>query len=74
MPRLHRLAASAGLILTCLSAIPLSAQTTVAIGGTTFVNKGLVGVGRVPASLRDRLGETFGSLSGLAVDSRTWRR
>ncbi|MEO6246764.1 MAG: esterase-like activity of phytase family protein, partial [Opitutaceae bacterium] len=42
--------------------------------GTTFVNKGLVGVGRVPASLRDRLGETFGSLSGLAVDSRTWRR
>jgi hypothetical protein len=31
------------------------------------VNKGLVAVGRVPASLRDRFGETFGSGSGMTV-------
>ena len=75
MPRrLPRLAASAGLFLACLATPRSPAQTTVSIGGTTFVNKGLVGVGRVPAAQRDRLGETFGSLSGLAVETRTWRR
>ena len=52
----------------------MTAQTTVSIGGTTLVQKGLVGVGRVPAATRDRLGETFGSLSGMAIDPRTWRR
>ena len=28
----------------------------------------------MPASLRDKHGETFGSLSGLVLDPRTWRR
>ena len=51
----------------------LPAQT-VTIGGTTFTSKGLVGVGRVAAAQKDKLGETFGSLSGLALDLRTWRR
>jgi hypothetical protein len=46
----------------------------VTIGNLTFVNKGLVGVGRMPADLRDKFGETFGSASGLAVDQTTWRR
>jgi hypothetical protein len=42
--------------------------------GLTFVNKGLVGVGRLPADLRDKFGETFGSGSGLAVDPKSWTR
>ena len=50
------------------------AADTVTVGGLTFVNKGLVGVGRIPADLRDKFGETFGSGSGLAVDLKSWRR
>lgn len=57
-------------VLTAISARGQSAT----VGGLTFTNRGLIGVGRVSASQRDRLGETFGSLSGLAVDPRTWRR
>src|SRR6516162_3113463 len=47
---------------------------SVAVGGLTYVNKGLVGVGRQPADLRDKFGETFGSGSGLAVEPRSWVR
>ena len=47
---------------------------TVIIGDLTFVNKGLVGAGRIPADLRDKFGETFGSGSGFAVDTRSWTR
>src|SRR5215510_14318881 len=47
---------------------------TVTVGGLSFVNKGLVGVGRLPADLRDRFGETVGSGSGLAADPKTWTR
>ena len=31
------------------------------------LNKGLVAVGRLPAALRDKFGETFGSGSGMAA-------
>ena len=47
---------------------------SVTIGNLTFVNKGLVGVGRLPADLRDKFGETFGSGSGMAVDAKSWMR
>jgi hypothetical protein len=50
------------------------AQDTVTLGGLTLVNKGLVGVGRMPADLRDRFGETFGSGSGMALDPKSWTR
>jgi hypothetical protein len=33
-----------------------------------------VGVGRIPANQRDTFGETFGSGSGMAVDTSSWRR
>ena len=46
----------------------------VTIGGRSYVNQGLVGAGRIPADLRDRFGETFGSGSGLAVDPGSWQR
>ncbi len=51
-----------------------AADRAVTIGGQTFVNKGLVGVGRMPATLRDKFGETFGSGSGMTVDPQSWRR
>ena len=47
---------------------------TVTVGGFSYVNKGLVGVGRLPADLRDKYGETFGSGSGLAIDAKSWTR
>jgi hypothetical protein len=55
---------------------PLVAQTgtTVQAGGQAFVNQGLVGVGRMPASLRDKFGETFGSFSAFNFQPGTWRR
>jgi hypothetical protein len=66
-------------LLALLAAPLLFAPATrgadgVTIGSLTFVNKGLVGVGRLPADLRDKFGETFGSGSGLAVDPTTWTR
>src|SRR5882724_10155445 len=56
-----------------LAAAPTLAADTVTVGGLTLVNKGLVGVGRIPADHRDKLGETFGSGSGLAADVTSWR-
>jgi hypothetical protein len=62
-----------------LSAALLASQRAIAadgvtVGGLTFVSKGLVGVGRLPADLRDKFGETFGSGSGLAADPKAWSR
>ena len=47
---------------------------TVTIGDLTFVNQALVGVGRLPANLRDKFGETFGSGSAIAVYPKSWAR
>ncbi len=41
------------------------------LNGTTFVNHGLVGVGRMPSFL-DAQGSTFGSVSSLTVAPGTW--
>src|SRR5215831_12687835 len=61
--------------LLALAALPVAfGADSVTIGGLTYVNKGLVGVGRIPADLRDKFGETFGSGSGLALDPKTWTR
>jgi hypothetical protein len=69
---------NSGLLALLATAILLAPATRgedgVTIGGLTFVNKGLVGVGRLPADLRDKFGETFGSGSGLAADPTTWTR
>jgi hypothetical protein len=54
--------------------VPALAADTVTVGGLTLVNKGLVGVGRIPADQRDKYGETFGSGSGLAADVTSWTR
>lgn len=44
------------------------------VGDLGLVNKGLVAAGRLPAGLRDKFGETFGSGSGLAADAKDWTR
>ena len=50
------------------------ADAGVTVGGTTFVNKGRVGIGRIPSNQRDKFGETFGSGSGMSVDASSWKR
>jgi hypothetical protein len=62
-------------LLAALAPAPATlAAETVTIGDLVFVNKALVGVGRLPADLRDKFGETFGSGSGIAVDPTSWMR
>ncbi|EJZ18411.1 esterase-like activity of phytase family protein [Rhizobium sp. Pop5] len=63
-------------VLAASVAIPAvaSAENSAAVGSLTFVNKGLVGVGRIPANQRDKFGETFGSGSGMAIDPAAWSR
>ncbi len=69
---------SAILPLLCIALVLCASQATAAdsvtVGGRTYVNKGLVAVGRLAADLRDKFGETFGSGSGLAGDPKTWTR
>jgi len=61
-------------LLLLLGATPASSgEISVDINGASFVNYGLVGVGRVPASLRNN-GETFGSGSGMVFDGSSWKR
>jgi hypothetical protein len=43
-------------------------------GDPGLVSHGLVGVGRIPADLRDKFGETLGSGSALAFDPNSWKR
>jgi hypothetical protein len=74
--RLHSLSII-GLValLAALAPAPATlAAETVTVGDLVFVNKALVGVGRLPADLRDKFGETFGSGSGMAVDPTSWTR
>lgn len=59
-------------VLACLDAQHAFAGDIVTFGGKTYVFKGLVGVGRLPADLRDKFGETFGSGSGLTPDLKSW--
>ncbi len=72
-------------LAVCGAAAPLTAQTqhptpnvvnhpgpiASSLNGTQFVNRGLVGVGRIPAFL-DAQGSTFGSVSSLAVAPGSW--
>ncbi|MER9326195.1 esterase-like activity of phytase family protein [Mesorhizobium sp. M0488] len=70
MKHLYR-TASLGVALALFTAsTPALADGTA--GGASFVNKGLVGVGRIPAGQRDKFGETFGSGSGMAMDPAGW--
>lgn len=81
-PRLRRrllAACSPAVLLTALAlTVPaggaLAQVNSLSVSGGTLVNQGLVGVGRIAASQRDKYGETFGSMSGLTFDAKAWRR
>jgi hypothetical protein len=63
------------LVATLAFDAPVQAKdVTATVNGRTVISHGLVGVGRIPANQRDRFGETFGSGSGMAVDTSSWRR
>ena len=65
--------AGAALILVAASGIA-SAQSVV-FQGQTYVNKGLVGVARVPSNARDQFGDTLGGFgSAMAMDLRSWHK
>ncbi len=74
--RLHSARALAALV--CLSCVAPAAfaqsPNSINIGGNTFINQGLVGVGRIPASAKDKFGETIGSFSALTYDAKSWKR
>ena len=68
-----RLAASAAISLALGGGVA-SAQP-VTFEGSTFVNKGLVGVARVPSNAVDQFGETLGGFgSSMAMDLSTWHK
>lgn len=78
-----RVSLLAGVCMACVA--PAHAQYTTAntstatgdqsviLNGVTFTNNGLVGMGRVPVSGKDFLGDTMGSFSGFAIDPNSWR-
>lgn len=58
---------SSNSVITTDNVINTLGDITVSLGGSTFINHGLVGVGRVSASMLDQFGDTFGSVSGLQI-------
>jgi len=42
------------------------------LNGTTFINNGLVGAGRLSAGTLDSFGETLGAASGLSISNWAW--
>jgi len=66
--------AIAAVVFAVPAAMAVEAQS-VTFEGAAFVNQGLVGVGRVPADAKDKLGDTLGGLgSGMVADLSTWKR
>jgi hypothetical protein len=57
-----------------LDTTAVGASSTVSLGGLTYVNKGLVGVGNFSSSMLDSRGDTLGSFSSFKIDTTTWRK
>ena len=67
------------LIAVPLLALAVTGETALAqsvvFQGQTFVNKGLVGVARVPSNAKDQFGDALGGFgSGMAMDLRSWHK
>jgi hypothetical protein len=62
------------LALALLMSVAPFAPVAATAADAPVASQGLVAVGRMPAALRDRLGETFGSGSGMTVNRATWKR
>jgi len=70
---IKRIHAAAVLMLLVTSGAASSQPVT--FEGATFVNKGLVGVARIPSTAVDEFGETLGGIgSGMAMDLRKWKK
>ncbi len=66
---------SVGVATILLLAGGNAAAQSVQFKGQTFVNKGLVGVARVPSNAVDEFGETLGGFgSGMAMDLDSWHK
>jgi hypothetical protein len=74
--RVRMLVAAAAFILLFTGVIgSVASAQSVSFEGHTFVNKGLVGVARVPSNAVDEVGETLGGFgSGMAMDLKSWHR
>src|SRR5262249_60735220 len=71
--RIKRIYAAAALMLLVMSEGASSQPVT--FEGATFVNKGLVGVARIPSTALDEFGETLGGIgSGMAIDLKKWKK
>ena len=69
-----RLLPTLSLGLALVGAAYAQPASTASIGGSTFVNHGLVGVGRLTSTAKDKYGETIGSFSAFTFDAKSWRR
>lgn len=67
---------AAALLLTAGLLAPgwTATAADVSVGGAMLSSRGLVAMGQMPANLRDKLGETFGSSSGMALVPQSWRK
>src|SRR5262249_18588811 len=75
MTRLSRLRATLlGLVPAALVAASSNAAfaQSVSFQGQTYVNKGLVGVARVPSNATDKIGDTVSLGSGMTVAPGSW--
>jgi hypothetical protein len=76
--RAPRRCMSSAIVLTLMLAgsTAIAAETqSVNFDGATFVNKGLVAVGRVPSDAKDQLGDTLGGIgSGMVADVGSWKK
>ena len=62
-------------VAATLSAGAAAAQQSVVFEGSTFVNRGPVGVARVPSDARDQFGDTLGGFgSAMAMDLNSWKK
>jgi hypothetical protein len=77
--RAAKLLGASFLAIAAVTSLSLFAATahaqSVDFGGGTFVNKGLVAVGRVPSDAKDKLGDTLGGIgSGMVADVKSWKK
>jgi hypothetical protein len=64
---------AAALLIGAALAQPIGAAAAESAPGG-FVSKGLAGIGRLPADMKDKFGETLGSGSGMALDLKSWTK
>jgi uncharacterized protein YhjY with autotransporter beta-barrel domain len=65
---------SAQTVITGNNIINVAGSTQATLNGVTFINQGLQGMARLPASTVDFRGDTFGAFSSLDINLSTWRR